>query len=206
MINRKEKIYLIQILFLIAGIIILIYTYKFKDKNSSQTNQASLTKKQISPNVKKNEGEKDIDGNDVFYNIKYSGLDLAGNRYMLSAKVASTDKLNQEIINMNFVDAIFYFRDGTELNVFSENAIYNNKTLDIIFSKNVEAIYGENKLYSQKAEYSNTKNYVIISDNVSVESKKGNLFAENLFFDMKKGTLNISALNNNKVKANINLK
>ena len=125
---------------------------------------------------------------------------------MLSAKVASTDKLNQEIINMNFVDAIFYFRDGTELNVFSENAIYNNKTLDIIFSKNVEAIYGENKLYSQKAEYSNTKNYVIISDNVSVESKKGNLFAENLFFDMKKGTLNISALNNNKVNANINLK
>ena len=206
MINRKEKIYLIQILFLIAGIIILIYTYKFKDKNSSQTNQASLTKKQIRHNVKKNDSEKDIDGNDVFYNIKYSGLDLAGNRYMLSAKVASTDKLNQEIINMNFVDAIFYFRDGTELNVFSENAIYNNKTLDIIFSKNVEAIYGENKLYSQKAEYSNTKNYVIISDNVSVESKKGNLFAENLFFDMKKGTLNISALNNNKVNANINLK
>jgi lipopolysaccharide export system protein LptA len=107
---------------------------------------------------------------------------------------------------MNFVDAVFYFKDGTELNVSSKNAIYNNKTLDIIFTKNVEAIYEKNKLFSQKAEYSNSKNYVIISNDLRIESKKGNLFADNLFFDMQKGTLNVSSLEDNKVNAFINLK
>ena len=206
MISRKEKLYIIQILFLIAGLIILIYTYKDKnkDKDLEKTNQTNIINKQIDKNIRDN--EKDLEGNDVFYNIKYSGLDLAGNRYILSAKKATTDKINQEIINMSNVDAIFYFKDGTELNVFSENAVYNNKTLDITFTQNVEAIYGENKLYSQKAEYSNSKNYVIISNKVKLESEKGNLFADNLFFDMQKGTLNVSSLNNNKVNAYMNLK
>ena len=89
--------------------------------------------------------------------------------------------------------------------MISKNAIYNNKTLDIIFTENVEANYENNKLYSQKAEYSNSKKYVIISKNVKVESEKGNLFADNLFFDMQKGTLNVSALNNNKVNAYMDL-
>jgi lipopolysaccharide export system protein LptA len=78
--------------------------------------------------------------------------------------------------------------------------------LDIIFAENVEAVYEKNKLYSQKAEYSNSKKYVIISKNVKVESEKGNLFADNLFFDMQKGTLNVSALNNDKVNAYMDLK
>ena len=202
MINRKEKIYLIQILFLLIGLIILFYTYG--DKNSSNINQTNLITEQ--DNKKIQNTDIDADGNDVYYNIKYSGLDLAGNRYMLGAKKATTDKSNPEIINMNFVDAVFYFKDGTELNVISKNAIYNNRTLDIIFTENVEAVYEKNKLYSQKAEYSNSKKYVIISKNVKVESEKGNLFADNLFFDMQKGTLNVSALNNDKVNAYMDLK
>ena len=202
MITRKEKIYTIQILFLLAGLFILIYTYK--GKNASTVSQTTLATDQNKTDLQN--AEKDNEGNDVFYNIKYSGLDLAGNRYILSAKKAITDKTNQEIINMNFVDAVFYFKDGTELNVSSKNAIYNNKTLDIIFTKNVEAIYEKNKLFSQKAEYSNSKNYVIISNDLRIESEKGNLFADNLFFDMQKGTLNVSSLEDNKVNAFINLK
>jgi lipopolysaccharide export system protein LptA len=202
MITRKEKIYTIQILFLLAGLFILIYTYKVK--NASTVSQTTLATDQNKTDLQN--AEKDNEGNDVFYNIKYSGLDLAGNRYILSAKKAITDKTNQEIINMNFVDAVFYFKDGTELNVSSKNAIYNNKTLDIIFTKNVEAIYEKNKLFSQKAEYSNSKNYVIISNDLRIESEKGNLFADNLFFDMQKGTLNVSSLEDNKVNAFINLK
>ena len=35
--------------------------------------------------------------------------------------------------------------------------IYNNKTLDMIFEKNVKANYEESKLFAEKAEYSNSK-------------------------------------------------
>ena len=34
---------------------------------------------------------------------------------------------------MKFVEAIFYFKDDTILNVKSEKGIYNNKTLDMNF-------------------------------------------------------------------------
>ena len=88
MINRKEKIYIIQILFLIIGLVILFYTYS--NKNSSNVNQTNLITEQDSKKIQN--ADKDEEGNDVFYNIKYSGLDLAGNRYMLGAKKATTDK------------------------------------------------------------------------------------------------------------------
>jgi len=107
---------------------------------------------------------------------------------------------------MELVDAIFYLKDGTILNINSKKGIYNNKTLDIIFTNNVEATYNENKLYSQKAEYSNLKNYVVISKDVRIESEKGNLFAEKLLFDIKKNTLNISSLIDGQINAYIDVK
>ncbi|MDA7715026.1 LPS export ABC transporter periplasmic protein LptC [Pelagibacteraceae bacterium] len=202
MIKRKKKIFIIQILFLITGLIVLIYTYKIKD--SPNTDRVSSLTNQDNNNIQNN--QNNVDGGDIFYNIKYSGLDLAGNRYILRAKTAITDKINEELINMDFVDAVFYFKDGTKLNVLSEKGIYNNKTLDITFTKNVEAEYKKDKLYSQKAEYSNFKNYIIISDNVSIVSEKGNLFADTLLFDVEKKTLNISSLNDSKVNAYIDVK
>ena len=46
---------------------------------------------------------------DIFYNIEYSGLDLAGNRYILNLKKLKIIKINEEIVNMKFVDANFLF-------------------------------------------------------------------------------------------------
>ena len=64
----------------------------------------------------------------------------------------------------------------------------------------------KDKLYSQKAEYSNFKNYIVISNDVRVESEKGNLFADELVFDIEKKTLDISSLNDDKVNAYIKVK
>ena len=103
---------------------------------------------------------------DVFYNIEYSGLDLSGNRYILRAKEAFNEQNNQNIIKMKEVEAIFYFKDDTILKIFSEKGIYNNKTLDMIFTKNVKADYEGSSLIAQKAEYSNSKNFLHISEKV----------------------------------------
>ena len=62
------------------------------------------------------------------------------------------------------------------------------------------------KLFAQKAEYFNSKNYIEISENVRVKSDEGKLYAEKLFLDIKEETLNISSSNDEKVNAVINLK
>ena len=200
MTNRKKKIYLAQIFFLIAGLTVLIFTYQ--KRTPSDSGNVSLEK---NLNNFFEEDDKLSDG-DVFYNIKYSGIDLSGNRYILKADKAVSKKNYEEIIDMISVNAIFYLKDGTELYIKSDNGIYNNKSLDMIFNNNVVAKYGKNKLFSQKAEYSNSKNFFIISKDIIIESEKGKLLANELFFDLKEEKLKISSSNEEIVNAVINIK
>ena len=100
----------------------------------------------------------------------------------------------------------FYFKDDTTLDIISAQGVYNNKTLDIIFIGNVSALYKEGKLFAQKAEYNNSKNYLKLTEDVHILDVKGEMFADELFFDIKKKTLDIASYNNNKIDSNINLK
>ena len=200
MVERKKKIKIIQISLLLLGLLIIFFTYIKKDNTSVDRIITSEAQKKI-----KQQLESQSEG-DIFYNIEYSGLDLAGNRYVLKSKEATTDKNDQEIVNMKFVTAIFYFKDGTVLNISSENGIYNNRTLDMLFQRNVKADYIGSKLSADKAEYSNSKSYLIISKNVIIEDTRGSIIADSLLFDIKKQILEIAAFKDNKINANINLK
>ena len=200
MIERKKKIKIIQISLLILGLLIIFFTYIKNDNSSDDKIFTTEAQKKI-----KQQLESQTDG-DIFYNIEYSGLDLAGNRYILKSKEATTDKNDQEIVNMKFVTAKFYFKDGTVLNISSETGIYNNRTLDMLFEKNVNADYIESKLSADKAEYSNSKSFLTITKNVVIKDSRGSMNADRLFFDIKKQTLKIAAFKDNKINANINLK
>ena len=143
---------------------------------------------------------------DTFYNISFSGLDLSGNRYILNAVEAKNDKIKPEIIYMKEIDAIFYFKDGTNLKIFANKGVYNNKSLNMVFEKNIEAFYENSTLLAQKAEFSNSEGLLIVSNQIRFKDQKGLLTADKLLFDLKKQTLNISAFENKKVNANIDLK
>ena len=142
---------------------------------------------------------------DIFYNIKYSGIDLAGNRYILTSKEAINNKNNPELVDMKSVEVKFYFKDETVLNVLSDSGVYNNKTLDMVFEKNVKANYEDSELFGDKIEYLNSKGLLIVSDNVKVKDARGTVLADKLLFDLDKKTLDISSYEN-KINANIDLK
>ena len=200
MIKRKKKLIITQITLFIFGVFIIIFTYY----NKKQTDQiiSPENQKKITNELKK---QNDI-SDDVFYNIKYSGIDLSGNRYILTSKQALTNSVNPELVKMKFVEATFYFKNKTVLNVISDEGLYNNKTLDMMFEKNVEAKYEGSELFADKANYSNLNSFLTISDNVTINDQKGNVVADELIFDIKNQSLKIISLNNNKVNAKINLK
>jgi len=200
-VNRKKKLRIYQFSLLFLGILIIFFTYINNEKITEEKIISSETQKKI----KKQLADQSSVG-DVFFNIEYSGLDLAGNRYILKSKEAKNNKDNQEIVYMKSVEAIFYFKDGTILNVKSEDGIYNNKTLDMQFNRNVKATYEGSELLAQKAEYSNSKSFLIISEKVKVNDIRGSMLADKLYFDIKKQTLSIASTEENKVNANINLK
>ena len=201
MMDRKKKIRIIQLSLLVIGTIIIFLTYSDKNKNFNE----QIISKAAQEKVNERLADQSQDG-DVFYNIEYSGLDLAGNRYILKSKEAINSKANEEITKMKSVEANFFFKDDTILRVKSEKGIYNNKTLDMVFTDNVEAFYEENELFATKAEYSNSKSFLIISGDVKVKSNQGTIVADSLLFDIKKQTLNIASLDNDKINASINLK
>ena len=201
MFDRKKKIKIIQLSLLVIGSLILFLTYA----NKSDSPKEEIVSKEIQERIK-NQNTNLPENSDIFYNIEYSGLDLAGNRYILKSKEAFNDKNNQEIVQMKFVEAFFYFKDDTVLEVKSDYGIYNNKTLNMNFKKNVKATYEGSELFAQEAEYSNVESFLTIADQVRVNDSKGTMFADKLLFDIKKKKLNIASFNDNKINANINLK
>lgn len=200
--ERKKKLRIIQFSLFFAGIILFFLMYTNTDKNS----QVEIIPKKKQEEVKKQLDNTAIETGDVFYNIEYSGLDLSGNRYILKAKEASNEPNNQNIIKMKSVEAFFYFKDDTILKIFSEEGIYNNRTLDMVFSKNVNADYEGSKLIAQRAEYSNSENFLQISEKVIVNDSRGAFSADKLRFDISNQTLNINSSENNKINVNLNIK
>ena len=199
MIDRKKKLRTAQFLLLLFGIIIIYFTYY---------NKKSLDEKIISKDIKEkvqNKNDTGTDNKEMFLNIEYTGLDLNGNRYLLKAEKASLNEEKPEMVNMELVEATFYFKDDTVLYVWSDKGIYNNKTLDMKFNNNVKAEYMESKLFADGAEYSNTENYLSIHNNVRIDDVRGNLIADKLLFDITKQKLDITSFNKGKISANVKL-
>jgi len=198
--NRKKKLRLTQLILLVLGVLIISFTY-FDSKKSSKYN---IVSKETQDKIKfqiSNQNQED----NVFFDIEYSGLDLNGNRYILKSERATNSKFNQEIVNLEIVIAYFYFKDDTVLEVKSKQGVYNNKTLDMTFDGNVEAVYEKSYLTAQKAVFSNSKGFLTVTDDVKVKDAKGTISADELLFDITKQTLDIASFNNNKINANVNL-
>ena len=195
MIDRKKKLKIIQFFLLIFSLLIIYLTYYNKEISNTDLAESEAIKKTL----------KNKDDDDLFFNIEYTGLDLRGNRYLLKSKKARLDELKPEIVHMDTVHAIFYFKDNTILYIWSDEGIYNNKNFDMKFSNNVRAEYMDSKLFAEKANYSNTENYLSIYENVRIDDIRGNLIADKLLFDIKKQNLAITSFNDGKINANVKL-
>jgi hypothetical protein len=196
--DRKKKLFLYQIFFALVGSLLILFTFLQKNKFKNDEIISKNLQKKIDQQIKKKS-----DTTNVFYDVKYSGLDLEGNRYTITSKEATNSELDSTIVNMNKVKATFYFKDDTVLDISSKNGKYNNKTLDMEFTKDVKAIYENSELYAEKAEFLNSKNYLIVSNDVKVIDNRGTMFADKLIFDIKKKTLNISSIDDKVIKSKV---
>ena len=196
--NRKKKIRLAQFILLFFGLLIIYLTYYNKEISLDQNIKSEKIEQKNSENISQNK--------DLFFNIEYSGFDLQGNRYSIKSVEAYVDEIRPEIIHMKMVDSTFYFKDNTNLYIEADEGIYNNKTLDMKFQQNVKGNYLTSKLFAEKAEYSNSKSYLSVHENVRINDVKGNLIADKLLFDITSQKLDITSFSNGKINANLNLK
>ena len=91
-------------------------------------------------------------------------------------------------------------------NVHYEHGLVNNETLDMLFLGNISAFYQGSELVAQKAEYSNSKSILVITEKVRIKDVRGTISADKLFFDIKKQKLDIASFENNEINANVKIK
>lgn len=200
MIERKRKLKIIQFSLLLIASIIIYFTYSNKNTDNLKENLNTINEEN------KNFNSTELNENEnIFFNIEYSGIDLSGNRYILRSEEAKSNKLDQEIIQMKNVTAFFYFKDDTILEIRSKFGVYNNKTLDMKFSKDLVANYDNSVLNANEAVYLNSNGSLKISGNVKLIDSKGKLDADELLFDLKEQSINIASKKGNYVNTKIDL-
>ena len=191
MTKRKKKILVIQIAIFLFATTLLYNTYTSKDNKVSEDQE-----------VIKIDSKSDPDTNS-FEDVEYTGLDLNGNRYSIRAKRADFKAKFPELINMDGMVGLFYFKDNTVLKVVGDNGYYNNKTNDMEFRDNVRADYLTNYLLSDKLTYSNSDGKLTISGNVRGESIQGDVYADNVEYNLNEKILDLSMLDEKQVNVKI---
>jgi|TARA_Y100000817_G_scaffold157644_1_gene123336 hypothetical protein len=190
--NRARKKTAIQLMLLTVGFLLVIFIYFLNPANKKQ--------EKILEDISdiKDTGS-DIENKNIFENLEYRGVDKNKNEFVIFSEYSEFKTEEPSIINMKNVSCFFYFKDGTILEIRSKTGIYNNVTLDMSFEENVNMFYMDNSLVSDKADFSNENNNLIIEGNVTTQSQKGELMADKLNFDFSDKKLKASMYNEDRV-------
>ncbi len=191
---KFNKRILSQITLLLLGVIIIFFTYFYAGKDR--------TKKTVE--VQEKEITEEIQNKNTFENIKYEGVDASGNQFVINSEYAEFENETPNLIDMKNILCNFYFKDGTVLKITSDFGVYDNLTNDMSFEQNVKMFYLESKLFSEKANFVNSENYLFVEGNVIAEGLEGNLKADKMNFDLTKKKLRISMYNQDKVNIKVN--
>ena len=189
--TNKKKIFQLSLIFI--GLIIIFFTYFF-----------NLEKKQPSDIVTETETKKNEEfleeGVNRFENVEYKGIDNTGNKFTIGSQFAEFKKEKPELIFMENVECFFTFKDNTVLLISSKKGIYNNISNDMQFSEDVKMDYLENTIFSDRANFNNYENQLLIAGNVRGDGPTTNLKADELDFDLNTKDLKISMYSEERVK------
>jgi hypothetical protein len=189
--TNKKKIFQLSLIFI--GLLIIFFTYFF-----------NLEKKQPSEVVTETETKENEEfleeGVNRFENVEYKGIDNTGNKFTIGSQFAEFKKEKPELIFMENVECFFTFKDNTVLLISSKKGIYNNISNDMQFSEDVKMDYLENTIFSDRANFNNYENQLLIAGNVRGDGPTTNLKADELDFDLNTKDLKISMYSEERVK------
>ena len=194
---KLNKTKFIQISLLLLAFFLIFFTYFFSlKKKQPSTNLDQI--KTVEPDEEKGKVTN------TFVDVEYGGLDKNGNRFVIDSKYAHFEINQPNIIKMEEVLCIFYFKDQTTMTIQSSYGIYNNVTDDMEFKDQVKMTYFESVLFADKASFMNMKNVLLVEGNVKTSSPEGKLQADRLDFDLNSKQLKISMDSNEKVNIKVN--
>ena len=175
-------------------LILVIVSFSFYF-NFLKTNKTSDFKE---IEIKENSSRSDSDNN-LIKNLEYNVTFDNNTKYTITAELSELKYENDiEIVEMQFVTAIFNDKDGIPLIITSKNASYNNLNYNTSFSNSVKVIYLNNVLLSEKLDINFNKNIIKIYENVVYEGLQGTVKADNVKLNLLSKNMEIFMHNDNK--------
>ena len=190
---RKRKLIFIQSILLLIAVSLLYIFYYQDDVNNNTIEEVKI----------ENDKLEKLGESNFFEDVEYKGFDVNGNRYLLRSKIASFDDVSPELVKMIGMNATFYFKDGTILEVSGKKGMYNNKTNDMQFRENVKVVQAENRIFADNLDYFNIKRIIKVYGNVRGKSLDGNFNSDILNINIDNQSVDFLMNNNDQVKINL---
>ena len=185
----------IQIVLILTLSFILIFTfYKYFRSESIVEN---VNDNKI---IKNYDEEKIIQENNkdsIIYNLTYKKFDIQNNSYLIEASEGTIKENTNEVL-MKDVKATINYKNNEELFIFSNNAIFNNKTFQTNFYNGVKLILRDQNLESDNLDFLFDKNIAIFRDNVRYKNLDTNMFSDEILINLLTKEVTISSKKNSK--------
>jgi uncharacterized protein YxeA len=110
--------------------------------------------------------------------INYTSIDLRGNKYQITAKLAEIKIENSDVMFLTDVIAFIFIKNKDAVKITSNYGKYNTINYDTIFSENVIVVYPGHKITGEYLDFSFLTNLGIFTTNVIYTGEKTNLFAD----------------------------
>ena len=166
----NKKIFIqIGLFSLILLIIFVAYTYYF------ETLKVDVLKsnQELKPNVENR-----------IVDLKYTASDKKGNSYVITSDFGQISEENENILNLDAVNAVITLNDADKIFIYSDHAVYNKLDLNTFFYDSVKLIYNEHNVTSEKIYLDYANKEVKIEDNIVYKVQKNQLTADVVDIDL----------------------
>ena len=116
----------------------------------------------------------------LIYNIQYLSKDKEGNSYIINSKFGEVDGDKQEIVYLKKVTATISLKNSGLINIYADNAVYNNINYNTNFYENVSVVYSEHHITSDNLDLDFKKNLATIFNNISYKNLNTKLQADKI--------------------------
>ena len=182
----KIKILLQILLFLFALIILFFTFYNYSSKTIDTPSSSNLIQgeNKSDETLKSSTDESNKSIPNVLKDAVYENFNNEGNKYKIYADISEFKELNSKKIFMKGVRAIINLDSKSFLTISSEEAIFDNESLETQFSKNVVLDYLDHNIKGGSLELLFDKNLITMQDQIIYRNIDTELIADKIIIDL----------------------
>ena len=171
-----QKKYFFQ-LALIILIVFLLTVFMIYYNNNENFTSSEL-------NIINSLDKKKKSTDNIIKDIRYFSKDDRNNSYDIVSDFGEISLDNADLIFMTNVIATINLIDSSNVVITSKFADFNNKSYETLFYENVKILRDDERIRSQKLEFSFEKDLILISNKVILEKPGFNLKADRVEIDL----------------------